>query len=87
MNKSVWLLSVLLVTGLIGSPPAFSQAFSSGSTGALEALNATSNMTIDVTPYADGVLNYTTITVASGVTVQFTANSTNTPVTCSRPAM
>jgi len=53
--------------------------FNSGSTGALGALNATANPTVITLP-ADGVLNYTTINIASGVTVTFIKNAANTPV-------
>jgi hypothetical protein len=52
--------------------------FSSGSTGSLGAFNPTSNTTVTLPP--DGVLNYTTITVPSGVTVTFARNAANTPV-------
>jgi hypothetical protein len=55
------------------------QSFSSGSTGALGAFNPTSNTTVTLPP--DGVLNYTTINIPSGVTVTFARNAANTPVT------
>lgn len=79
MMRTIWALAMLLGTILVGQPAVWAQAFSSGSTGALGALNATTNQTITLP--ADGILNYTTITVAAGVTVQFTANTLNTPVT------
>ena len=53
-------------------------AFSSGSTGADGALNASVNTEIALPP--SGVLNYTTINIATGVTVTFKKNATNTPV-------
>lgn len=59
--------------------PAFGQAFSSGSTGSLGAFAPASNTV--VTLPADGILNYTTVTIPSGVTVTFQRNSANTPVT------
>lgn len=52
--------------------------FQSGSTGADGALNVTADRTIALPP--DGVLNYTTITVAANRTLRFTRNSLNTPV-------
>ena len=53
------------------------QTFSSGSTGADGALNVTTNTAIQLPP--SGVLNYTTITVASGATLTFKNNYANTP--------
>lgn len=52
--------------------------FVSGSTGALGAFNPTSN--IEVVLPTNGVLNYTTVNIPSGVTVTFTKNAANTPV-------
>ena len=53
-------------------------AFDSGSTGSLGALNPTTNTEIELP--ADGILNYTTVNIPSGVTVTFKKNSANTPV-------
>jgi hypothetical protein len=53
--------------------------FDSGSTGADGALNPTSNTVIQLP--ASGVLNYTTVNIPTGVTVTFTGNASNTPVT------
>jgi hypothetical protein len=50
-----------------------------GSTGSLGAFNPSSNTT--VTLPADGILNYTTVTIPAGITVKFTLNAANTPVT------
>ena len=58
--------------------PVSAQSISSGSTGALGPFNPTSNTTVPLPP--DGVLNYTTVNVASGVTVTFTPNAANTPI-------
>jgi len=55
------------------------QTFNSGSTGALGALTVTTNTTLTTPP--DGVFNYTTITMNSGVTLRFTRNAANTPIT------
>ncbi len=65
------------------------QTFSSGSTGVDGALNDTTlpagctraqNLITCQIP-ANGVFNFTTVTLAAGVTLQFTKNARNTPVT------
>ena len=56
---------------------AMAQTFSSGSTGADGALNVTSSTEIQLPP--SGVLNYTTIMVASSATLTFKSNYANTP--------
>ena len=53
--------------------------FQSGSTGADGAFNPTTSQTLTVP--ASGVFNFTTITIPAGVTITFTKNATNTPVT------
>jgi hypothetical protein len=53
--------------------------FSSGSTGADGALAPTANQTLQVPE--SGIFNFTTVNIPSGVTVKFTRNSKNTPVT------
>lgn len=53
-------------------------AFDSGSTGADGALTPTVNTEVVLPP--SGILNYTSITIPSGVTVTFRPNVTNTPV-------
>jgi len=63
----------------LGSKPVFAQTFSSGSTGADGAFSPTTNTTLALPP--SGVFNFTTINVPAGVTVTFTRNATNTPVT------
>lgn len=55
------------------------QTFSSGSNGTLGAFAPGANTTVALPP--DGILNYTTITIPAGVTVSFTPNAANTPVT------
>lgn len=54
-------------------------AFDSGSTGADGALAPTAPITIPLP--ASGVLNYTSINIPAGVTVKFSPNARNTPVT------
>lgn len=72
-------LFVMFAVIVLSSPPASGQTFNSGSTGSLGAFAPASNTV--VTLPADGVLNYTTITIPSGVTVTFQRNAANTPVT------
>lgn len=55
------------------------QTFSSGSNGSLGAFAPGANTTVTLPP--DGILNYTTINIPNGVTVSFTPNAANTPVT------
>ncbi len=78
--RGITLALSCLVWGLAGSPSVQAQVpFNSGSTGALGALNPTSNTAIALP--ADGVLNYTTVNIPTGVTITFTPNVSNTPVT------
>jgi hypothetical protein len=71
------------LAALLGPAPttstAAAQTFSSGSTGADGAFAPTTTTTLALPP--GGVLHFTTITVPAGVTVRFTRNATNTPVT------
>jgi hypothetical protein len=69
------------VTSLVvlGGAPALAQSFNSGSTGADGAFAPTASTT--VTLPASGVFNFTTINIPAGVTVRFTRNAANTPVT------
>jgi len=58
---------------------AYAQTFNSGSTGADGAFSPTTNTTLTLP--ANGLFNFTTVTIPSGVTVRFTRNAANTPVT------
>src|SRR3989441_11751010 len=58
---------------------ASAQTFSSGSTGADGAFSPTANITVTLPP--SGVVNYTTVNIPARVTVKFTRNTANTPVT------
>src|SRR5262245_3191512 len=73
----IW-LGIVITAAALTATPVHAQ-FSSGSTGADGAFNPASNVT--VTLPANGVFNYTTINIPSGVTVKFTRNAANTPVT------
>jgi hypothetical protein len=53
-------------------------AFDSGSTGADGAFNPAVNTELQLPP--DGIFNFTTVNIPSGVTVTFRKNTTNTPV-------
>src|SRR2546425_1877826 len=75
----------------LGSPLALAQTFNSGSTGADGAFNPDCNpkpCTVTVPLPADGVFNFTTVNIPAPatsnpdrVTVRFTRNAANTPVT------
>ncbi len=76
-TKAIQLLRTCLV--LLTALPALAQTFSSGSTGADGPLNATTkNVVLDVPP--NGIFNFTTINIASGIQVTFRRNAANTPV-------
>lgn len=70
----------ILCTGLmllLGGEMAFA-VFDSGSTGADGAFSPAVNTVLD--PPANGVFNFTTVNIPSGVTVTFWKNTANTPV-------
>ena len=68
----------LVVLLLFLSATAHSGQFNSGSTGADGAFNPTTNTEVQLPP--DGIFNFTTVYVPSGITVTFKKNATNTPV-------
>lgn len=76
-GSALGIVSIAVLFGWVTAVSA--QTFSSGSNGTLGAFAPGANATV-VVP-SDGVLNYTTITVPAGVTVSFTPNAANTPVT------
>jgi len=73
------LLVVAFLLGAIVLPVMGQGNFQSGSTGADGAFNPTTSQSIAVPE--SGVFNFTTVTIASGVTVTFAPNSKNSPVT------
>jgi len=79
MKKNRGFALAAMVALALGAGSAFAQTLNSGSTGADGAFNPTSNTTLALPP--DGVFNFTTINIPAGVTVTFTRNTTNTPVT------
>jgi hypothetical protein len=77
-------LSVLTVVAVLVMLSPASAFFESGSTGADGAFSPSCTptpCTVTVTLPASGVFNYTTVSVPSGVTVKYTRNAANTPVT------
>ncbi len=77
--RRAWGIVVTTLIGLLEVAPAAAQTFSSGSTGVDGAFNPTTGTT--VTLPANGVFNFTTITIPAGVTVRFARNTANTPLT------
>jgi len=71
--------AISLLFLLVWTHPSSAQTFSSGSTGADGAFAPSANTTLALP--ADGVFNFTTVTIPAGVTVTFTPNAANTPVT------
>lgn len=76
MRKKLSYVALVAFMLLYGFSTAF--AFTSGSTGSLGAFNPTVNTEV-VLP-EDGILNYTTVNIPTGVTVTFKKNASNTPV-------
>jgi len=70
-------LSVIVLLGWTSL--GFAQTFVSGSTGADGAFTPAANTTVTLPP--SGVFNYTTVNIPAGVTVTYTPNAANTPVT------
>lgn len=78
MNKWSSILRVALASGLfVWSGSGF--AYTSGSTGADGAFNPTANQSVQLPP--DGIFNYTSVNIPSGVTITYIKNAANTPVT------
>jgi hypothetical protein len=80
MRASV-ILPLALAVAVVATPPgASAQTFDSGSTGADGALAPVSG-TVTLTLPPSGVFNFTTINIPAAVTLKFTRNAANTPVT------
>ena len=77
----MWYMRIFIIVNvlLIGVVPAWGQTFNSGSTGADGPFAPTTNTTLAVPP--SGVFNFTTVDIPFGVTVIFTPNASNAPVT------
>lgn len=82
MNKqraSGWIARSVCTLLLLPAVPVSAQTFISGSTGADGPFAPTANTTLSLPP--NGLFNFTTVTIPSGVTVTFAPNVANTPVT------
>jgi hypothetical protein len=73
---------VALVVSLALWPPVCVQAqVSTGSNGSDGAFNPTTSMVVDMHDHPDGIYQYSSVNIPSGVTVTFVTNANNTPVT------
>jgi len=79
MNKTRMLILTGLSFVLLMPLSLFAQTYNSASTGADGAFSPTVDTTL--TMPLSGIFNFTTVTVPTGVTVTFTPNIANTPVT------
>src|SRR5207245_9499353 len=64
---------------VVGGGVAMEQTFNSGSPGAAGPFSPTATTTLPLP--SSGAFNFTTVNIPSGVTVRFTKNAANTPVT------
>lgn len=73
----------VLALALAGEANAQINSGSNGSDGALDfsAITTTTNIVIDMHDHTNGVYNYTYVVIPSNVTVSFTPNAYNSPVT------
>jgi hypothetical protein len=78
MKKMFSVLGGAIAVGFLVAPGSC-LAYDSGSTGADGAFNPTVSQTLQLPP--DGVLNFTTVNIPTGVTITFKKNAANTPVT------
>ncbi|WP_126455871.1 hypothetical protein [Sulfuriflexus mobilis] len=78
-NSNGMMIRSLVMTVLVSSGMNTAFAFTSGSTGSDGAFSPTVNTQLQLPP--DGIFNFTTVNIPSGVTVTFQKNTTNTPVT------
>src|SRR5215211_4731241 len=74
-----FIAALALLLASLAAPGQAQNNFNSGSTGADGTLSPTANQTLQVP--ASGVFNFTTVDVPAGVTITFTRNAQNTPVT------
>jgi len=79
MQRHLRILLQLLVLASWTATPVEAQGFSSGSTGVDGSFSPSSDVTLTVPP--SGVFHFTTIAIPAGITVRFTRNAANTPVT------
>lgn len=69
-----------LVLALVRFPFLLEAQVNSGSTGADGAFNPTANTVINMADHPDGIYQFTSVKIPSGVMVSFIPNSANTPV-------
>lgn len=79
MKRLIILLSVILFVGGLYPTKGHTATFNSGSTGADGAFAPAADTVLTLPP--TGIFNFTTINIPTGVTVTFTRNAANTPVT------
>jgi hypothetical protein len=79
MQIQKWIGKVSFMFILFWSLNAQAQTYSSGSTGADGPFAPTGNIALQMP--SDGVFNFTTVNIPTGVTVTFIKNASNTPVT------
>lgn len=77
-RKTCFFVSLIAIVFLYPSS-SFAQTFTSGSTGGDGAFAPSSDINLVLPP--DGVFHYTTVNIPAGVTVTYSHNSANTPVT------
>lgn len=79
MMRSLSRIDRLLVAGLgAGLMPYSAMAFDSGSTGADGVFSPTTTTQVQLPP--NGIFNFTTVNIPSGISVTFSRNAINTPV-------
>ncbi len=81
LQQPLWLSAALVLLGMTlgDATPVIAQTFGSGSTGSDGAFAPTGDTILPVP--ASGIFNFTTVHIPAGVTVRFTPNSSNTPLT------
>lgn len=79
MNKWPLILKATLTGGLFAASASCFAAYNSGSTGADGVFNPTTSQSIQLPP--DGVFNYASVNIPTGVVITYIKNAANTPVT------
>lgn len=79
MSKWPSIYKLALLGSLLATSATVFAAYESGSTGADGAFNPTTSQSIQLP--ADGIFNYTSVNIPTGVTITYIKNAANTPVT------
>ncbi len=74
------ILPLMLAMLLCANAQAQVNSGSNGSDGSDGAFNPTTNIVINMADHPDGIYQYTSVNISSGVTVTFIPNANNTPV-------